>query len=41
MGVITVQDCIDAAEKGWFVILHNGQILGFTNSKGRSKWPED
>lgn len=28
---ITVQDCIDSAEKGWFVILHKGRVLGFTN----------
>lgn len=31
---ITVQDCINSAEKGWFVILNNGRISGFTNSKG-------
>lgn len=31
MNNITVQDCIDSAKRGWFVILHNGRILGFTN----------
>lgn len=37
MSNITIQDCIDSAERGWFVILHNGKILGFTNSKGESR----
>lgn len=28
---ITVQECIESAKKGWYVILHNGKIMGFRN----------
>lgn len=35
-GNITVLDCIDSAENGWFVILNDGRIMGFTNGKGKN-----